>query len=41
MPFTLRPHRRFPFPFPFPLHCAVTYHARQFLTLPLAVSEID
>lgn len=30
MPFTLRPSRRFP------VHCAVTYHARLFLKLPLA-----
>ena len=35
MPFLIRPSRRFP------VHCAVTYHAGQFLTLPFTVSEID
>ena len=35
MPFSLRPFHRFP------VHCAVTDHAGQFLTLPLAVSEHD
>jgi len=35
MPFLIWPFRRFP------VHCAVTYHAGQFLTLPLVVSEID
>jgi hypothetical protein len=30
MPFSIRPHRRFP------VHCAVTYNAGPFLKLPLA-----